>query len=61
MNNTKKGFAISIGCKRKKNRSIHRFDPLTSRPINGTKSNKISENKNKGIIIFLKKVSSNRK
>ena len=42
----KKGFTISIGCNLgKKNKSNHLFDPFTSVPIIGTKSNKMKDNK----------------
>tara|TARA_Y100001936_G_scaffold142839_1_gene139348 strand:+ start:546 stop:773 length:228 start_codon:yes stop_codon:yes gene_type:complete len=42
----KKGFTNSTGCNLGiKIRSIHLVDPLTSIPTNGTKSNKIKENK----------------
>ena len=38
----KKGFTNSIGCiLGKNNKSIHLFDPLTSTPMIGTKTNKI--------------------
>ena len=40
----KKGLTISTGWNLgKKNRSIHRLDPLTSTPIKGTKNNKKSD------------------
>ena len=42
----KKGFMNSTGCNLgKKFKSNHLVDPLTSIPINGTKSSKIKENK----------------
>ena len=39
----KKGFTNSIGCKRKKNKSNQRFEPLTSTPIKGTINNSINK------------------
>ena len=42
----KKGFKTSIGWNLgKKNKSIHLFEPLTSRPIIGTKNKEIKETK----------------
>ena len=47
---TKNGFKTSIGWNRgKKNKSIHLFEPLTSIPMNGTKSKEINEIKNRKI------------
>ena len=42
----KKGFTNSLGCNLgKKNKSSHLVEPFTSTPMNGTKSNKIKDNK----------------
>ena len=50
-----KGFTSSTGWNLgKKNKSIHRFDPLTSTPIIGTKNKKNKETKNKKIEILNK-------
>ncbi len=57
----KKGLIISIGWNLgKKPKSIHLFDPFTSIPINGTKTNVINEIQNK-IIDNLYKSSSVKK
>ena len=49
------GFKTSIGWNLGKNKkSIHRFDPLTSAPIMGTKAKKIKQIRNNKVDILYK-------
>jgi hypothetical protein len=48
----KKGLTNSIGCRRKKYKFNHLFDPLTSIPINGTSIKAINSKIKTGTIVF---------
>ena len=52
VNSMKKGLTNSIGCKRKKYKFNHLFDPLTSTPINGTSIKAINNKIKIGITVF---------